>query len=363
MAHELTIREDGTVEMAYAEGVACWHGLGNELAAGATIEEWIAAAGMDWKANRARVRYYTDREGTELQDFDNNVVLFRSDTKAPLAIVSDKFNIVQPRDVLEFWRDLTETGGMALQTAGTLHGGRKLWALARVGEATIIDPRNVVRSNLLLATAMDGTMATEAFYCTTVVVCNNTLRIAQGENASKVRVTHRSKFDAQQVKRDLGIEAANTAFDRTIAEMRQLADKRMRESDVVVQTSKLFKPDYDDMDSDAQAKVWRSKPVEAVSRLALDKQQLGAEFDGVADTAWGWLNSVTEYVDHSSRAKSADHRFETAQFGPGAALKERAYAMAQDFTPSLAEVISATNAVFDRPRSNILDAVIDETIT
>lgn len=358
MAHELTIRDNGFVEMAYLEGVQRWHGLGNELTAGATLDDWIAAAGMDWKACRARVRYYTERDGG-IHDYDNRVVLFRSDTKAPLGVVSDAFQRVQPHEVIEFWRDLTGSAGMTLQTAGTLFGGVKLWALAKVGEAAVVDPRNTVRENLLLATALDGSMATEAFYCSTVVVCNNTLRAAYGEGSPRVKVSHRTVFDPAAVKRELGVEAAQSAFDRTIGVMRELAQKRMRESDVVVNTARLFKPGYDEMSEEERAKTWKYKPVETVARLALDGAAIGSEFDGMRGTAWGWLNSVTEYVDHAARARTADNRFDSAMFGNGAALKERAFGMARDYTPSLADVISKANAVFDRkPVAAAVDDVI-----
>lgn len=368
MAHEITIRENGKAEMAYLNGVYCWHGLGNELTADASIEDWIEQAGMDWKACRARVRYATGRDNdgnpVDVMTYDNNVVLFRSDTRAPLGIVSDGFQIVQPGDVMEFWRDLTGAAGMQLQTAGTLFGGRKLWALAKVGEASIIDPKNTVRENLVIATALDGSMATEAFYCSTVVVCNNTLRAARGEGTPKVKINHRSTFDPQAVKSELGVEMAMSTFERTIAAMRELAEKRMRESDVIIQSAKLFRPDYDDLDKDGQSKVWRSKPVEAVSRLALDNRAIGSDLDGMSGTAWQWLNSVTEYVDHAARAKTPDHRMDSAFFGKGAELKERAYAMAVDYTPSLAEVISATNDMFNRPASDtpVLDAILSDIV-
>lgn len=46
MAHELTLNAlTGAAEMAYV-GAKPWHGLGQQLAAGATIEQWKAAAGM-----------------------------------------------------------------------------------------------------------------------------------------------------------------------------------------------------------------------------------------------------------------------------------------------------------------------------
>ena len=48
-------------------------------------------------------------------------------------------------------------------------------------------------------------------------------------------------------------------------------------------------------------------------------------FFAVGGTAWGLLNSVTEYVDHHRRARSEDHRREAAWFGQGAQFKQRAW--------------------------------------
>lgn len=50
----------------------------------------------------------------------------------------------------------------------------------------------------------------------------------------------------------------------------------------------------------------------------------GAELASSKGTAFGLLNSITEFVDHERRAQSADHRLESAWFGQGAALKEKA---------------------------------------
>jgi hypothetical protein len=36
--------------------------------------------------------------------------------------------------VLEFYRDLSEVAGYELETAGVLKGGKKFWALARMGK-------------------------------------------------------------------------------------------------------------------------------------------------------------------------------------------------------------------------------------
>jgi hypothetical protein len=49
MAHELSMI-NGSAQMAYV-GKTPWHGLGQSLAADATIPEWLAASGMDTEFN------------------------------------------------------------------------------------------------------------------------------------------------------------------------------------------------------------------------------------------------------------------------------------------------------------------------
>ena len=207
MAHAITQRANGFNEMAYV-GNKPWHGLGQELREGATIEEWVVAAGMDWKVQRSKVRYATGagQGAADFAEWPDFHVLMRSDTKAPLGLVSDGFKVVQPHATLEFFRDLVEVAGFKLETAGTLHGGRKFWALASIGAEDRIVGRDLVKGKLMLATACDGTMNTIAKNVAERVVCANTLAIALGERgAPEVRVSHRSTFDAAAVKAQLGV--------------------------------------------------------------------------------------------------------------------------------------------------------------
>jgi hypothetical protein len=51
----------------------------------------------------------------------------------------------------------------------------------------------------------------------------------------------------------------------------------------------------------------------------------GATFDTANDTAWGWLNACTEYADHHVRARSDENRKASALWGPGDALKNKAF--------------------------------------
>ena len=165
--------------MAYA-GATPWHGLGNQLTQKQPIEIWQREAGMDWQIQDSPVHFKADSIGPlgTIHSFPEQKVLFRSDTKAPLSVVSSRYQIVQPREVLEFYRDLSEVSGYELETAGVLKGGRKFWALARTGQGAAIKGNDQVNGYLLLATSCDGTLATTATPTTVRVVCNNTLTIA-----------------------------------------------------------------------------------------------------------------------------------------------------------------------------------------
>jgi hypothetical protein len=52
-------------------------------------------------------------------------------------------------------------------------------------------------------------------------------------------------------------------------------------------------------------------------------QAIGADIPGVAGTRWAMLNAVTELVDHE-RGRSNNTRMESAWFGTGAAIKNKA---------------------------------------
>lgn len=310
--------------MAYV-GATPWHGLGQKLEAGASIDTWRESAGMNWRIQRAVVRYATGHgQGADnYRAIDDKHVLLRSDNGNALGVVSAKYNIVQPGAVLEFFRDLTEQHGFVLDTAGTLFDGARFWALASIGENAEIGQGDKIGGYLLLCTSADGSMATEARYTTVRVVCNNTLGFARDTGKPDVKVSHRTKFDASLAKRELGI-GLHSAFEDTIATYKRLADTRLLDLDMVKKTMSLFNPKASELAKDEATKLMNSKPVTRILSLAVDGKAIGSNLDGIKGTAWGWLNAVTEYVDHEARARSQDNRLNSAWFGKGDTMKQRA---------------------------------------
>ena len=304
--------------MAYA-GEKPWHGLGNKLAPQQSIDTWKQQAGMDWQIEASEVRYIAGMHHVgAIHAFPEQKVLYRSDTKAPLAVVSKRFQVVQPGEILEFYRDLTACNGFELETAGVLREGRKFWALARTGQSTTLKGRDKIDGYLLLATACDGTLATTAQFTSVRVVCNNTLQIALGQASSAIKVPHRSAFDPEAVKRQLGITVSS--WDGFVARMKALVERPVDPDSV----EGLLRRVLTYQGPDSKTTVVNEQALATVRSL-YEGGGRGALMASSRGTAWGLLNSVTEFVDHHRRARSHDHRLDAAWFGQGAQIKQRAW--------------------------------------
>lgn len=307
--------------MAYA-GAEPWHGLGNKLAPRQPLEMWAKAAGMDWRIEEAEVRFVAGNKSLgSIHAFPEQKVLYRSDTRAPLSVVSARYQVVQPAQILEFYRDLTEVGGFELETAGVLKEGRKLWALARTGQSMTLKAKDTVNGYLLLATACDGTLATTAQFTSVRVVCNNTLQIALDHNVGAIKVPHRSQFDAVAVKRQLGI--AISSWDGFMARMKALSERKVPDSTAEAFLRRVLTYSTPNV-ADRDALAVNERAIKAVGQLYAGRGK-GADLSSASGTAWGLLNAVTEYVDHHRRARSDGHRLDAAWFGAGATIKERAW--------------------------------------
>ncbi|QOU04433.1 DUF932 domain-containing protein [Pseudomonas fluorescens] len=315
-------------QMAYV-GAAPWHGLGSRLSPKQPLEVWQQEAGMNWSIQESPVHFKADSIGHlgSIHSFPDQKVLYRSDTKSPLSVVSKRYQVVQPREVLEFYRDLTEVSGYELETAGVLKGGRKFWALARTGQTTALKGNDQVNGYLLLATSCDGTLATTATPTTVRVVCNNTLTIALDGTTKAIKVPHNTRFDPDAVKRQLGI--AVSQWDAFMHRMRVLSERRVHWHEAMGFFMSVL------CDASSNSPLPAVLPNERALRKVqclYEGQGRGSTLESAHGTAWGLLNAVTEYVDHERRARSTEYRMDSAWFGQGAQIKQRALEAALQLT-------------------------------
>jgi phage/plasmid-like protein (TIGR03299 family) len=319
MSADLTTREDGFVELAFV-GETPWHGSGQKLDENSSIEDWQKSAGLDWVIESTPIQYQAKHEsgyGNETHSFAGQNVLYRSDTKVPLSVVSDRYKAVQPKEVLEFFRDLVAENGFKIHTAGTLRGGKRMWALAQTGKYAEVVKDDGVGGFLLLSTSCDRSLATTARFTSVRVVCNNTLTIATNRNQNMVSFSHIKKFNHEEVKRKLGCAVTTFGSFIDMAKVLQRQQLNAEQASIFVKNliapmSQIKRDEYDLQNNRAYQKIMS----------LFDGGAKGSAL--VGHTKWGMLNAVTEYYDHHKPTHSADARLNSAWFGNGDRMKTEA---------------------------------------
>ncbi len=317
MAHLIENNEvTGKAEIAYI-GKKPWHGLGQQLTQDAPIEVWRKEAGLDWEAQVAPVRFEPHGEGGDIFRVKGQNVIYRSDTFAALGLVSDRYKVHQPADVLDFFNTLVQSAGFTLEVAGAIKGGKRIWALANVNKESVVLNDDAVKGYLLLSTSFDGTTATVGQFTSIRVVCNNTLSAADTETApSRVMLTHGKNFDASVMREQLGIVVSG--FDGMMDKYRSFARHGVSSQYAKNFIKELFPDTHDN-----QTGLYKeSRSFKRVLEL-FDGAGIGAQERGVYGTRWGLLNAVTQYIDHE-RGHNVDTRMNNAWFGNGNRLKSEA---------------------------------------
>jgi len=319
MAHELTTAND----MAYI-GETPWHGLGNKLPKNQSIEVWQKSAGMDFEIKQTEVLFNSasgnDGNMLNLRSNSDATVLYRSDNNEPLSVVSKRYKVVQPKEILGFYRDLVSIGGFELETAGILKGGKKLWALAKTGQETLLPGLDKVKAYLLLATSCDGSLATTAQFTSVRVVCNNTLQMAVGKNKGAIRVPHSTTFDPAAVKLELGLGISS--WETFMTSIKALSNRPVNKSEAMLYLVNVLGDPALPLNEQSNQKA-----IQTVYGLYSGEGK-GSKLQSANNTAWGLINGVTEYVDSHRRARNQDYRLDSAWFGQGAQIKGKAFEQA-----------------------------------
>ncbi len=314
-----------------------WHKKGQMLEAGADMETWRTHSGLDYTVQRAEVNCAPTDGGNPIS-FPDRHVLYRSDTRAPISVVSKYYNVVQPAEILDFFAELVKHNGFSMETAGALDGGKRVWALARVNDGAQILDTDLIRPYVLLATSYDASLSTTAKFTSVRVVCHNTLTMAAGHagqgqsekdlEGATVRIPHSAKFDATATRLDLGI--VFDQWERFLATSRKLARVPVDKAFAHAMLKMLLPvPAPTTEGRRAPRPVEDSKAFRSIMTL-FEGAGVGSSLTEANGTAWGLLNAVTEYVDHE-RGRD-DTRQASAWFGAGEGLKNEAFAIIERAT-------------------------------
>lgn len=315
MSHALEFKTNGEASMAYREnGGTPWHKFGKPVADCITAEEMMVAAGVDWEVFKAdSYAHWTGSDGTEHMQPTGWQSLVRDRDGKVLTQVGDGWKPVQNHEAFKFFKEYVDAGEMQMETAGSLHDGQFVWALANLKEGFTLSTGDEVKGYLLFLNPHKYGKSITIKFVMTRVVCQNTLTLSLGEKGKgEVRLSHRSEFVEENVKKILGISRER------LNEFEEQAETLSKVRYKTQEVEEYFVGVYG---KNSKGKL--SRPGQEA--MGLLGKQPGSEY--APGTWWDAFNAITYANTHLS-GRNENNRLMSGAMGPNATRNAKALKLA-----------------------------------
>jgi phage/plasmid-like protein (TIGR03299 family) len=327
-----------------------WDGVGSDIAADSTPEEMLTMASLDWTVSKRPV-FVPLEAGSEdvsvgrLRSADIFALVRDSDNRI-LGPAGKDYVVTQNKQAFAFFKKFCAAGNLAMETAGSLHGGKQVWCLARLVRVLVLPGGDEIRGYLLFSSPHIWGKSLVIKFVTIRVVCANTFAMAMSESTfgKGWRMPHIRPFDAEVAKEaEKSLCIANELFDGFEVGAKKLAQAKVTDDVVVRYIADVVSPE---MLVDVFGKGFYKKTEAEQAKLIVDpsspkisatdlkssaydifqsvRSQPGADLDSTKETLWGAYNAVSYYADHLA-GLSRDNALESAWFGPKSVMKTKAY--------------------------------------
>lgn len=327
MAHELEIIA-GLASFVFddVDGPG-WHDLGRMVPASAPKEVWRKAAGHCHTISKRPVLYRN--AAGELLEMPDRFVTARDDNNHAHGVVSDKYVLVQPEEIDDICDDFAALaeGQLVRSAAFTLRQGDMIcstYAYRGDGFSVAGDKH---KAYMMASTTMDGSASTWFWASVIRAVCKNTVEAGLGSTKARISVRHNTKLDPDRVREQLAVIA------QSVVQFKALGDALARHQMTAAQVSAFFKASLDipqDATIDASGKVTGTTVRKFNQFRDLSRAFIkSAQERGGDRSAFTAMQAITRYGTHDITVKNGGTdenvaRFDSANFGNGAAFKNKA---------------------------------------
>lgn len=326
-----------------------WHGLG--LILDDYPGSWAEArklAGLEWEPIEEAVYELSGMDAEGRPTFEvipDHKQIKHSGTGKRLDIAEDSYEIIGHEVMGEVIEAILEQGAGAIryETAGSLEEGRKVWALAKIGEPVELpgDPSPIQRYAALM-NSHDGSAALRVVGTTVRVVCANTWHAAEMQAAktgTAYAFKHTKNWKNRVEDAKAAILATNEHLDAVLMRAEELlavkVDAAMEKEYVrgfalrravknTVGKTPFTKAKLEERMAQPRVEASVNATVEGLS-LILNSQTC----EGIRGTAYGLMQAAGEFMDHHREARNPESYF-TRTVIDCDPLKTTAYVMARE---------------------------------
>jgi|TARA_R110001592_G_scaffold61672_11_gene188381 phage/plasmid-like protein (TIGR03299 family) len=305
--------------MAYADALP-WHGLGVKVHNDLSPQQMMQKAGVDWKVHE--VESFVEFNGTKMPTGQKSLI--RETDGKILTNVGENWHPCQNETAFEFFQDYVAAGDMEMHTAGSLKGGQYVWALAKVKESFDLFGGDQVDSYMLFSNPHVYGKSIDVRFTPIRVVCNNTLTFAlNGEVNRAVKINHKSEFNTDMVKDQLGIAHEKFAKYKEMAEF--LGSRPFSVENMLNYYNEVFPLTSGSNEDEVVYETLSGQAKNCVDNL---QTQPGAEY---AEGSWWQVFNAATYVTDHIHGRNADNRLHSQWYGQNQLRKIKAAEKAVEY--------------------------------
>ena len=301
----------------FVVGAAPWHNLGRKFEVPPSLEEALVAAGLDWKVT-------TEPLFSGSKEQVDALLTRRSSDQSILGVVGPNYTPLQNTEAFEFFRPFLDEKAAAIETAGSLRQGKRVWVLAKINrDPLVIKGNDIVEKYVLLSNSHDGTLAVRVGFTPIRVVCNNTLSMAINSEASKlIRIKHTKNVVSNLESVQEIMNLADAEFEATADQYRMLTMKDINSKDLEKYVKLVFNTTAKLVEAGGNVENLNNKRI-LEQIVPLFEGGRGNNMTEIKGTMWAAYNAVNEYLQYE-RGNDNSNRMDNMWFGDSARLNKKA---------------------------------------
>lgn len=274
--------------------ISTWENLGTETTEN-NFRSLLSAADLDY--NAVTEDLFVEHEGTKIQ-VPNKKVVMREDTKEIFGIVSDRYQLCQNRDALDFVEYLD---GVTLMKAGGVGG--LVWMIGKLPEVEVLG--DTITPHLIFQNSHDGSCSIKTTICMLRIVCQNQFISSFKESPATINIRHQGDLDKKLIVARQTMQGVYDYVKNYNEVANQLATKKV--------TPKKFNEIIEGFFTIPEEASERSKNFILERREKFHEAYNADDNQNFKGTQWGMINAYSDLITHEEYARKTTN-WETSRF-------------------------------------------------
>ena len=322
MAHEIQEHD----QMVSGRFITPWHGLGEVKG---DVDIFDLHRIMGWKVEKFSLQTVAAVvNGQEILPMDTDayatVRMPRNTDEKHIVLgagLKKGYKVLQNEELIEIVQPFVEKG-CAIETAGTLKNGQRVWIMLRLAKDLHVGNDDVIQRYIMVSNDHTGSQAAR-FGCVGIrVVCQNTLNVAESASAANklIRVMHTGDVNENLKTVASMLDHVNGNFKNYSIDLNALAKKGVSVKDLKRYIENCYFGHWT-----AEQKKDNGNRIALVDKKVTELFESGAGSDlsSSKGTWYGAYQAVNNHLNHN-RDVALDKRLPSLVWGDRAILDKRA---------------------------------------